>query len=74
LGDAEGVAGGYRTAYGAGGVRRVQAAFAARGRYHGRVAVELAAELRHMADWLGLDGVVVMPKGDLAGALGAVVR
>ncbi|PRY42535.1 hypothetical protein CLV43_104369 [Umezawaea tangerina] len=58
----------------AGGVLRVQSAFAEPGRDHGRVAVELAAELRHMADWLGLDGVVVMPKGDLAGALGAVVR
>ncbi|MET4061179.1 uncharacterized protein YcaQ [Arthrobacter sp. UYP6] len=29
-------------------------------------AVELAAELRMMADWLGLDGVIVKPSGDLA--------
>ncbi|GAA4029735.1 winged helix-turn-helix domain-containing protein [Arthrobacter methylotrophus] len=32
-------------------------------------AVELSAELRLMADWLGLDDVVVSPKGDLASAL-----
>lgn len=29
-------------------------------------AVELAAELRMMADWLGLDDVIVKPSGDLA--------
>lgn len=34
-----------------------------------QTAVELAAELRMMADWLGLDGVIVKPSGDLAGAL-----
>ncbi|MBO1266831.1 winged helix-turn-helix domain-containing protein [Arthrobacter cavernae] len=32
-------------------------------------AVELAAELRLMADWLGLGDVVVSPEGDLAMAL-----
>ncbi|MFF1251224.1 winged helix-turn-helix domain-containing protein [Pseudarthrobacter sp. NPDC058329] len=32
-------------------------------------AVELAAELRLMADWLGLPGVEVGSRGDLAGAL-----
>ena len=32
-------------------------------------AVELAAELLLMATWLGLDGVVVWPVGDLAGKL-----
>ncbi|MET1088945.1 MAG: crosslink repair DNA glycosylase YcaQ family protein [Arthrobacter sp.] len=32
-------------------------------------AVELAAELRLMADWLGLPGVEVCPRGDLAGEL-----
>jgi uncharacterized protein YcaQ len=37
-------------------------------------AVELAAELRLMADWLGLDDVVVFPSGDIAGAVGAAVR
>ncbi|GAA3295300.1 winged helix-turn-helix domain-containing protein [Arthrobacter citreus] len=34
-----------------------------------QTAVELAAELRMMADWLGLDDVIVKPSGDLAGAL-----
>ena len=32
-------------------------------------AVELAAELQLMAEWLGLDGVVVSPTGNLAPAL-----
>jgi uncharacterized protein YcaQ len=32
-------------------------------------AGELAAELRQLATWLGLDGVVVLPRGDLAGGL-----
>ena len=35
--------------------------------------VRLAAELRLMAGWLGLASVRVEPKGDLAGALSAVV-
>ena len=35
--------------------------------------VRLAAELRRMAGWLGLEAVRVEPKGDLAGALSAVV-
>lgn len=34
-------------------------------------AAELAVELRRLADWLGLDDVVVAPRGDLAGALAA---
>ncbi|WP_199439019.1 winged helix-turn-helix domain-containing protein [Umezawaea beigongshangensis] len=54
-------------------VLRVQSAFAEPGSDHGRVAVELAAELRHAAEWLGLDDVVVAQRGDLAPALGAVV-
>ncbi len=33
----------------------------------------LAAELKHMATWLGLESVRVEPKGDLAGALGDVL-
>ncbi|XAS63147.1 crosslink repair DNA glycosylase YcaQ family protein [Micrococcaceae bacterium Sec5.8] len=36
-------------------------------------AVELAAELRLMAEWLALDRVVVFPKGDLAPALADAV-
>lgn len=32
-------------------------------------AVELAAELRLMADWLGLPGMEICPRGDLAGEL-----
>lgn len=37
-------------------------------------ADELAAELRRLAGWLGLDDVVVGGRGDLAGALAAAVR
>ncbi len=36
-------------------------------------AEQLAAELRDMADWLGLETVVVEPRGDLAPALAAHV-
>jgi uncharacterized protein YcaQ len=35
---------------------------------------ELAAELRDLASWLGLDDIVVHPKGDLAPALQALVH
>ena len=35
------------------------------------VATELRAELDLMADWLGLSGVQILPRGDLAGALAA---
>lgn len=58
----------------AAGVLRVQAAYAEPGADVGRVAVELAAELRHMADWLELDDVEVVLKGDLAPVLRAVAR
>ena len=58
----------------AAGVLRVQAAYAEPTADVGRVAVELAGELRHMADWLELDQVDVVLKGDLAPALRAVVR
>jgi uncharacterized protein YcaQ len=57
----------------AAGVLRVQGAFAEPGIDQSRVAGELAAELRTMAEWLGLDGVRVAPRGDLAAALGRVV-
>ncbi|WP_083268849.1 winged helix-turn-helix domain-containing protein [Lentzea guizhouensis] len=55
----------------AAGVLRVQSAFAEAGVDRPRVAVELAAELAHMAEWLGLEDVLVVPKGDLAGELAA---
>ncbi|WP_433263830.1 winged helix-turn-helix domain-containing protein [Actinosynnema sp. CS-041913] len=58
----------------AAGILRVQSAHSEPDTDHGRVAVELAAELRHMADWLRLDRVQVTPRGDLAPALKAVVR
>jgi hypothetical protein len=41
---------------------------------HGVVADALAAELRTMAAWLGLDSVVVERRGGLALALGRAVR
>lgn len=47
-------------------VLRVHGAFAEDGVDRGRVAVELAGALSDMAQWLGLDGVVVAPNGDLA--------
>ncbi len=57
----------------AAGVLRVPGAFAEPGVDHARVVPELAEELRLMADWLGLDGVVVGKKGDLASRLGKLV-
>ncbi len=51
------------------GVLQVLGAFAEPGRDHRRVAAALAVELRSMADWLGLDEVVVGDRGDLAAAL-----
>ena len=53
----------------ASGVLRVQGAFAEPGAAVPRVASELAGELRTMAEWLGLDGVEVGQRGDLAAAL-----
>jgi uncharacterized protein YcaQ len=53
----------------AAGVLRVQGAFAEPDVDEPRVAAELAGELELMASWLGLDGVVVGKRGDLAGAL-----
>jgi uncharacterized protein YcaQ len=58
----------------AAGVLRVQGAFAEPGAEVGRVAAELAAELRSMAEWQGLGGVWVGERGDLARALRAHVR
>jgi uncharacterized protein YcaQ len=50
------------------GVLVVKAAFAEPGA-PGETALELAAELRHLAVWLGLSDVEVQPRGDLAAAL-----
>lgn len=50
----------------AGGRLLVKAAHLEPGRDAGRVADALAAELRAMADWLGLERVVVLRRGDLA--------
>ena len=38
------------------------------------LAVALAAELRAMASWLGLDDVIVTPRGDLSPALTSALR
>ncbi|HEX3788236.1 MAG TPA: crosslink repair DNA glycosylase YcaQ family protein [Pseudonocardiaceae bacterium] len=58
----------------AAGVLRVRGAFAEPGVDTGHVVVELAEELRVMADWLGLSGVEVGQRGDLATALGRICR
>ena len=51
------------------GVLRVQAAHVEDGQDHLRVARGLAPELRQMAEWLGLDHVTVVRKGNLAAKL-----
>ncbi|MQA61406.1 MAG: winged helix-turn-helix domain-containing protein [Actinophytocola sp.] len=56
----------------AAGVLRVHGAFAEPGADLPRVIVELAAELRSFAEWLGLSGVAVAERGDLAAGLAAV--
>ena len=55
-----------------GGVLKVQAAHAEPDA-NAETPARLAAELRLMAGWLGLDRVEVAPKGDLAAALAAAV-
>jgi len=52
------------------GVLRVQSAHAEDGVDRPAVAVALAEELRLMADWLELDDVMVVDRGDLAAELG----
>ncbi|SHF35096.1 winged helix-turn-helix domain-containing protein [Streptoalloteichus hindustanus] len=57
----------------AAGVLRVPGAFAEPGADVGRVADELAGELRLMAEWLGLPDVAVGERGDLAAPLRAAL-
>ena len=54
------------------GASLVKAAYAEPGA-PAETAEELAAELRDLADWLGLDDIVVQDKGGLAHALGATI-
>lgn len=49
----------------AAGVLRVNSAWLEAGADQGAVAVALAEELASMARWLGLDGIAVLPRGDL---------
>jgi uncharacterized protein YcaQ len=58
----------------AGGVLRVPGAFAEPGADVPRVVAELAGELRTMAGWLGLDGVVAGERGNLSAPLAAALR
>jgi len=58
----------------AAGVLRVHGAFAEDGVDAARVVTELAAELRSLAEWLGLSGVAVGERGDLAAPLRAILR
>jgi uncharacterized protein YcaQ len=51
------------------GLLRVQGAHLELEHDPARVALALAAELRSMADWLGLPGIAVSPFGDLASPL-----
>jgi uncharacterized protein YcaQ len=55
------------------GVLRVQGAYLEDGADPFYVAAELAQELALVADWLGLDDVEVMPRGDLAADLAKAV-
>lgn len=55
------------------GVLRAHGAFGEEGIDRPAVAAELAAELRLMAGWLGLDDVAVGEKGDLAGPVRRVL-
>ncbi|RSM83958.1 winged helix-turn-helix domain-containing protein [Kibdelosporangium aridum] len=58
----------------AAGLLRVPGAFAESGVDKARVLLELSAELKLMAEWLGLSGVAVGKKGDLAGPLAKLVK
>lgn len=58
----------------AAGVLRAKGVFAEPGVDTGRVASEMAAELRTMATWLGLDSVAVGSRGELAKPVRAALR
>lgn len=53
---------------------RVQSAFLEAGRPAKKIAARLANDLIELAEWLGLEGVVVGRKGDLVSALRAEVK
>jgi uncharacterized protein YcaQ len=55
------------------GVLRVNSAWLEPGHDPGQVATELAAELATLAGWQGLSAIQVMPRGDLAPVLAAVL-
>ena len=55
------------------GALLVQAAFAQDGVDRAKVAAELAAELRLVASWLGLEELAVARRGDLSGELAEIV-
>jgi uncharacterized protein YcaQ len=57
-----------------GGRLLVQSAFVEMSKDKKQIASELAAELRQTADWLGLDEIVVVKKGDLAAALAREIK
>ena len=56
------------------GVLRVQSAWVEPGHDRHHVAAELAAELALVAQWQGLHGVDVRPRGDLAPTLAGLLR
>jgi uncharacterized protein len=56
------------------GVLRVPGAFAEPHADLPRVTAQLAAQLRVMAEWLGLDGVAAGERGDLAAPLASILR
>ena len=56
------------------GILMVQSAFLEPGQDARRVVPDLAAELRHMQEWLELDGIAVSRRGDLARMLRGHLR
>jgi uncharacterized protein YcaQ len=52
----------------------VQSAYTEEGHHGDAIVTPLAAELRAMATWLGLNDIEVKPRGDLAAALRKAVN